>query len=209
VGSILKHIPINLATVATLSPSNSVDNSTDVQKNIALGLATLALSIIASNQAACAATFNLSFSAEVGGFFASPVSGTFSYDAPTINSPITSLNAVNLTIEGYSYSLSEIGFDNSGSFNLIGGTPAGVTALNVGNNDFFLRFNYLDLTPEILAYSALAFGNPLFVTQNFTSFSITPVTATAVPEPLTIIGSLVGGAAALRLRRKLVAANKG
>lgn len=45
-------------------------------------------------------------------------------------------------------------------------------------------------------FSALAF--------DFSS----PVSATAVPEPFTIVGTLIGGTAALRMRRKLNAASK-
>jgi hypothetical protein len=37
---------------------------------------------------------------------------------------------------------------------------------------------------------------------------ILPSTATAVPEPFTIVGTLVGGTVALRMRKKLKSANK-
>jgi hypothetical protein len=36
----------------------------------------------------------------------------------------------------------------------------------------------------------------------------TPIPSTAVPEPFTIVGTMIGGAAALKMRKRLKATNK-
>jgi hypothetical protein len=186
-----------------------------MNKNFALGIATVALSI-ASTQTAQAATFNLSFSANnFTDFFGgsapdSSVSGTFSYDALDINSPITSLNSVNLTISGHSYTLAELTFDSFSFFGTqsqIGGANLGVNGLTAGVNDFILAFDYTTQSPRRISYTTS--GSTGFYDGQFTSFNITPAAPTSVPEPFTIIGSLIGGTAAFRMKKKLSDPNKG
>ena len=183
------------------------------KKTFAIGLATLVLSID-SSQTAQAASFTLSFAANNfsgGGTTppASSISGTIGYDAPTINSAITSLNSINLTIAGKSYTLGEVGFSNNSSPTLrIGGTVTGVLGLSAFTDDFLLAWNSTTLTPQVVSYNTSGSAD-FYSSSNFTSFSITPTATTAVPEPLTIIGTLIGGAAAVRVRKKLTAANKG
>jgi hypothetical protein len=180
------------------------------RKNLALGIVTVALSI-ASTQTAQAATFDLSFSADNFMGFAgttppdSSVSGTFSYDALDINSPITSLNSVNLTIDGYSYALGEIAFFNTFFGSIISGSISsfGVSGLT---NDFSISFDPTNLSPGNISYTTSGI-NDIF-SGNFTSFNITPAAATSVPEPFTIIGSLIGGTAAVRMRKKLSNSSK-
>jgi hypothetical protein len=128
-----------------------------------------------------------------------------SYDALDINSPITSLNSVNLTISGYSYTLGELDFASFGTNSIIGGrNNALVIAGNT--NDVSVAFNHTTQSPVEIAYAAS--GSTGIYFGNFTAFSITPAAATSVPEPFTIIGSLIGGTAAFRMRKKL-AASKG
>jgi hypothetical protein len=181
-----------------------------MHKNLALGIAILALSI-ASTQNAQAATFNLSFSANNftdGGASIPPdssVSGTFSYDALDINSPITSLNSVNLTISGYSYTLGELDFTSFGTNSSIGGTNF-APSVGTSTNDFFVSFNHTTQSPSRILYATS--GSTGIYFGNFTAFNITPAAATSVPEPFTIIGSLIGGTAAVRMRKKLKSTNK-
>jgi hypothetical protein len=179
-----------------------------MNKKFAIGLATLALSI-ASTQNAQAATFNLSFSANFANNTPpapdSSISGMFSYDALDINSPITSLNSVNLTISGYSYTLGELDFTSFGTNSSIGGTNF-APSVATSTNDFFVSFNHTTQSPSQIFYATS--GSTGIYFGNFTAFNITPAAATSVPEPFTIIGSLIGGTAALRMRKKL-AASKG
>jgi hypothetical protein len=177
------------------------------KKNFALGLATLAVTI-SSTQTAQAATFDLSFSANnfIGGPD-STVSGTFSYDAPDTNSPITSLNSVNLTISGYSYTLGELGFESFGTLLAIGGAKNSVGGMSSSTNDFFILFNPTTQSPADIFYATS--GSDGIYDGKFTAFNITPAAATSVPEPFTIIGSLIGGTAAVRMRKKLKSVDKG
>jgi hypothetical protein len=186
-----------------------------MHKNLALGIATVSLSI-ASAQTAQAATFNLSFSANnfADNFFGtsgpdSSVSGTFSYDALDINSPITSLNSVNLTISGHSYTLAELTVDSFSFFGTqsqIGGANLGVNGIAGGTNDFRLAFDYITQSPSSISYATS--GSTSIYDGQFTAFNITPAAVTSVPEPFTIIGSLIGGTAAVRMRKKLKSTNK-
>jgi hypothetical protein len=182
-----------------------------MNKKFAIGLATLSLSI-ASTQTAQAASFTLSFTADnfAGPTPSSSISGTIGYDAATINSSITLLNSIALTIAGYSYTLGEVGFDNSSFSSLrIGGTITGVGGVSAGNNDFILVWNRITLLPINVIYATTDTSSLYLSNSNsFNSFSITPAATTSVPEPFTIIGSLIGGTAALRMRKKL-AASKG
>jgi hypothetical protein len=183
-----------------------------MNKKFAIGLATLALSI-ASTQTAQAASFTLSFAANnfaaLNGSTppASSIAGNIGYDAATINSPITSLNSIALTIAGYSYTLGEVDFANSFSSSSIGGTITGLGGLAAGTNDFSLGWDRTTLLPTGVLYVTTNTSS-FYDSRTFTSFSITPAATISVPEPLTIIGSLIGGTAALQMRKKL-AASKG
>jgi hypothetical protein len=70
------------------------------------------------------------------------------------------------------------------------------TNLTTGNNYFLVStgFNNSD------------FG--AFTTTIDGTGSVTPIASTSVPEPFTIVGTLVGGTAALRMRKKLKSDNK-
>jgi hypothetical protein len=108
-----------------------------------------------------------------------PVTGSFTYDAPSITSDPTSLTAVNLTIGGHAYTLAEVGTAASGA---IGGVVNGVNTIAVGTDDFFLDWNPASSAPVFFAYSISSNSKKDFEGQNFTQFS---VTAAAVPEPST------------------------
>lgn len=78
---------------------------------------------------------------------ASPVdsiSGSIVYSADTLASTITSLESINLSINGYNCSTDKIGFTselNDGyRYNLIGGTASGVNSVTTNTDDFFLNW---------------------------------------------------------------------
>lgn len=68
-------------------------------------------------------------------------------------------------------------------------------ALTAGTNYFLVKTGFSST-------NAGTYSNTIDGPGNITG------AAAAVPEPFTIIGTLVGGTAALRLRKKLKAANK-
>ena len=71
-----------------------------------------------------------------------PVSGSITYDA--VGSDILSLIGIDLTIDGYSYSIGDIGFSKgvSGNFSFFH-TDSGENVNSVNVNDFFLRVKYI------------------------------------------------------------------
>ena len=111
-----------------------------------------------------------------------PVTGSFTYDAPSITSIPTLLTAVNLTIDGHAYTLPEVGFDT----NVIGGVVTGVSAVTPSTTDFFLFWNPSTSTPNQFVY-ATPETDINFSSTNFTQFSVTPT-----PEPSTWLMMLLG-----------------
>ncbi len=70
------------------------------------------------------------------------------------------------------------------------------TALSTGTN-YFLVSTGFDIT-DFGAFTTTIDGPGI----------VTAASATSVPEPFTIIGTLVGGTAAIRMRKKLAKSNK-
>jgi hypothetical protein len=118
-----------------------------------------------------------------------PVTGSFTYDAPSITSDPTSLTAVNLTIGGHAYTLAEVGSEAVGSEALIGGVVNGVDAVASGTDDFFLTWNPVSSVPDVFVYATPNTPN-IFDGTNFTQFNVTA--ATPVPEPSTWAMGLIG-----------------
>jgi hypothetical protein len=116
-----------------------------------------------------------------------PVTGSFTYDAPSITSNPTLLTAVNLTIDGHAYTLPEVGVATDLIGGVIGGVLNTVSLVLRGSNDFFLAWNPASSTPEEFAYATPQ--TDVFETDNFTQFS---VTAAATPEPSTWAMMLLG-----------------
>ena len=112
-----------------------------------------------------------------------PVTGSFTYDAPSITSDPTSFTAVNLTIGGHAYTLAEVGSVP----NLIGGVVNGVDVLQSGTDDFDLLWDPASSSPASFFrdFEYAISSNParIFETTNFTQFSVTATSA--VPEPST------------------------
>lgn len=75
--------------------------------------------------------------------FPSDISGSFVYEAASLSSPIDSLLSIDLTIEGDTYSLSDIGFTLRGSdLMIVGGilNGAGTISTFSAENDFLLAW---------------------------------------------------------------------
>jgi hypothetical protein len=114
-----------------------------------------------------------------------PVTGSFTYDAPSITSDPTSLTAVNLTIGGHAYTLAEVG-SNPG---VIGAVVNGVGGIcpacqSAAIDDFFLAWAGSPASPlgEIFAYATSNIPPGTVFDGIVTQFS---VTATPMPEPST------------------------
>jgi hypothetical protein len=105
---------------------------------------------------------------------------------------------------------SHYGFLYQGSFN----PTAQFTNVIIGNDDSAGGADYL-LTTNLSTGTNYFLVSTGFHDSDFGAFTTTidgpgNVSATtSVPEPFTIIGTLVGGTAAMRMRKKLKAVNKG
>jgi hypothetical protein len=93
----------------------------------------------------------------------------------------------------------------------------GSTFTRTNNSDFGVGFATLDVTGTVsnpdgtvnLPAIAFTFNDILNTGGGTYGIVVSPVNpVAAVPEPFTVIGSLVGGAAALRMRKKLASATK-
>lgn len=149
-----------------------------------------------------AATITLSFTASGFGTGAptDPVSGSFTYEADSIDSAINSLQAVSLNIDGHAYTLGEVSFTPlGGNIDLIYGSFFGLAILATAN-DFWLSFDRVTGTGIDISY-ATSNVQDIFITRNFTNFSRTVGTANPVPAPATW-GLLALGLAAAALRRR-------
>jgi hypothetical protein len=116
---------------------------------------------------------------------------------------------------GNSGTASLIATNNADNY-LFSGRGANVSETSV-NGDVRLGFtqsNSATLQFEATTLASSSFPDYVFSgingdgSQTVTGTFATKVTAQKIPEPFTIIGSLVGGAAALRMRKKLKATSK-
>ena len=144
-----------------------------------------------------------------------PTTGTYSLTAP---SPTVTFSQVGST-NNYALTSGDLTFAFANGTNVTAGNGSqflrtfngtsvsfgangtvGTTVSNsfgtVNTDSFNLTFNDISSRSGAGGYSVLA--------STFTA----PPTTTAVPEPFTIIGTLVGGTAAVRMRKKLAATQK-
>ena len=82
--------------------------------------------------------------------------------------------------------------------------PIRVSTLNYPNRQFV----GVTSTTPIEYLTVTLGGGQISLLDNVRFGTANPVTSTAVPEPFTIVGTLVGGTAALRMRKKLKSAGK-
>ncbi|MCW5623464.1 MAG: PEP-CTERM sorting domain-containing protein [Burkholderiales bacterium] len=154
---------------------------------------------------ASAAPIQLSFTAS--DFFTDPtlppISGSIFYESASTTAVIDSLTAIDLTIDGYTYTLGEIAFSNGvDGIISVGGILSGVTGLGSGPDDFLLRWEPGVPTSDFFAYSdGASFFATRTVAMTFTDLS----NVNRVPEPgtaaLALAVLLAGAGAAVRRRR--------
>jgi hypothetical protein len=109
------------------------------------------------------------------------VSGSMTYQAASMNSPIDSLTGVSLTLSGHSYSLAEVGFLDLGlGIEEIGGMVDGVNGSGSNENDFLMIWDTSSLVPLLFLYATLD-STGIYDTFTFTRFDIA-----AAPEPNTL-----------------------
>lgn len=129
-----------------------------------------------------------------------PVSGTIVWDAASVNSPINSLTSISLVIDGHTYSLGEIGFENFTNDVFIGGLLNGIRALAPGTDDFFFFWHFATPTPFEFLYASSVHTQTVWISNTFPQ-----VTVTTTPEPTTLalltLG-LLGLAAARRSKAR-------
>jgi len=124
-----------------------------------------------------------------------PVHGIIRYEsAPTDPLHIESLTSIDLTIDGHTYGLSEVGFESHyGGYTWVGAVGNANDVINVfvpGTNDFRInwgQYSYPNLNPYGLIYtSANTYG--LWVSYSPSTFTVTPI-----PSAMLLLGSGLAG----------------
>ena len=129
-------------------------------------------------------------------------SGTFIWDAASVNSPIRSLLSVDLTIDGHTYTLEEIGFASTDSFpvDIIGGLAGGgIGQFTSGTDDFSIDWDRPTSSPRSFSWTTANDPNSWFH-QNSIGFSKFNIAAVPVPLP-SAFPLMLGGLAGLGLTR--------
>jgi hypothetical protein len=181
-----------------------------ISRNLPRMVASLVLFTVALDDSR-AASFKLHF--EVSGFPVSngnpaptdPVVGTIVWEATSIHDTIQSFDSINMTLDGHSYSVAEIGIPPPSypiaPYALIGGNLNQPYTLFDQTDDFSILWNPSSLTPFDFTYTSSRMSGAWFVSinnaVNFTSFSITQI-----PESSTtsLLGLALLGAGARRYR---------
>lgn len=108
-----------------------------------------------------------------------PVQGSITFRAASLGAEVEAILAVDLTINGHAYQVSEVGGSRFGTGYLFGGLLAGIDAIESRTNDFWVQNQ-----PgwEDMAYTVDGPAVDSWMTRNV------EITITAVPEPS--VGSL-------------------
>jgi hypothetical protein len=132
-----------------------------------------------------------------------PVSGTIVWNAADIHSDIQSFVSINLTMDGHTYSVGEIGYFRVASpttWNGVGGLIPGPGSIWNGYDNFWIEWDSASLAPLSFAYassqrSGIWDVESIYQPAAFQAFSIAPAEITPAPEPssaaLLIVGSTV------------------
>lgn len=173
-----------------------------------------ALSLVAAAITAHATPFKLEFSASQFANFGTPYSGfdgpwsgSISWNANSVDDPITALTAFELTIAGHHYTLAEVGIANNGSTQTAMGALARGANAVVGDgmfDDFLIVFDRKLPQITAFAYSIAGKSNAIWWSP---AQSAAHYAAQGVPAPasaaLAALGLLACAGAA---RRRAVAA---
>ena len=132
-----------------------------------------------------------------------PLNVSITYDAAAIDAPWDGITAVDLTFEGYTYTLGEVDYHNYDNdsvalpWTIVGGTVNGVTAIFSNTNDFLYQFDRTTLQRHAAAISTTSQPLIVYTTPNIAegfddlvavTISDATIRPTApVPEPTTML----------------------
>jgi hypothetical protein len=138
-----------------------------------------------------------------------PATGTFTYVSGSGNNIVYELSG-NMTFAFANSIDFTVGSGSRFESTYNNGNQGIQLALSSDAGSFFTdrRGGIADITPALT--STFTFSDvPQVISGNFAGrYDIIASTTAAVPEPFTVIGTIVGGTAAFRMRKKLAAANK-
>ncbi len=119
-----------------------------------------------------------------------PVTGRIVYETDPITAYIDSLILIDLTIDGHTYQLSEVGFisPHTTSDHLIGGIVDGVNMCSSGKNDFWIGWNQDSLELISFVYTSSLYPyNAWGIDLDKDNYDLSLRELSAIPEPATLL----------------------